>query len=64
MKKHELRDEIFNQKLTNQLLSFGNKIDLVEKFVQTIRPFADTEAIETFLEAIEKHYDEGYTITK
>ena len=60
----ELRDELSNQKLTNQPFLFNSKIDLVGKLVETIMPFKDIEAFEIFSESIDEHYDDGSIIVK
>ena len=48
MKICELKDETINQKLTNQLFLFEGKTDLDGKPVETIMPFKDIEAFESY----------------
>ena len=59
-----LRDEIFNQKLTNELFSFEVKIDLDGKLVETIRSLNNIEAFEIYLESIDEYYDDESIIVQ
>ena len=45
----ELRDEVSDQKLTNQAVLFKGEIDLDGKPVETILLFRDVEAVEDYL---------------
>ena len=56
---HELRDELSNQKLTNQPFLFERKTDLDGTVVEANMPFEDNEAFENYLESLDEHYDEG-----
>ena len=47
MNLQDLRNELSNQKWTNQPFLFKCKIDLVGKLVETIMPFKDVEACKT-----------------
>ena len=58
----EMRDELFNRKLTDQYSLFKRKIDVDAKLVETILLFKDTEAFENYFEAIDKHNIVGSTI--
>ena len=52
MNKHDLRNELSHQKLTEQLFLFKDKNDLDGKLVETVMPFKDIEAFENYLESI------------
>ena len=56
---YELRDELSNQKLTNQLFLCKGKIDLVGELVDTIVPNTDIKECENYLESIDENYDHG-----
>ena len=56
---HEMRDELFNDKLSNPLFILKSKIDLDGKLVETNMPYKDIEAFDNFLEYIDEHFGEG-----
>ena len=64
MTLHELRDELSNQKLSNQFFLFKGKTDLDGNCVETIMPFKLFEAFEYFSEATDERYDIGSTIIR
>ena len=59
MRKHELRDEIANQTVTDQPLLVKSKNDMDGKFVETVMLFESIDAFEIYLQSIDEHYDEG-----
>ena len=58
---HELRDELVNQEVTNQLFLFEGKNDLNRKTVETFMPLQVFEAFADFLQFPDERYDEGST---
>ena len=59
---HELRDELSDQKLTNQPFLFKNEIGLAGKLVKTITPCKDIESVE--LEVIEIYVGSFFKIRR
>ena len=59
-----MRDELSNQKLTDQPFLCEVKIDLDGKLVETIMPNKDIEAFENYLESIDEPDDEGSVIVQ
>ena len=57
MNIHELRDDLSKQKITIQLFLFQGRNDIDGKLVETIMPFKNNEAFETYLENRGEHFD-------
>ena len=62
MNIYNLRDELSNQKVTNQPCMVKGKNDLYGTFAQIIMHLKDFDAFGNFLEFIDKHFGEGSVI--
>ena len=62
MNIHDVVDELFNQKKTNQPLLFRANIDQDGKLLETIKPSKHNQALENISESIFQHLDKGSII--
>ena len=60
MDKHELRNELSNQKLTNEASLF--RVDIDGKLVHTILPLKDIIALDKYSKFVVEHYDGEFVV--
>ena len=60
--RHDLGDELSNQKLSNQPFLFKGSFDLDSKLVEIIMPFKSIEVFKNYLESVDEHYDKSSII--